>query len=189
MNIRTVCLAILYCGDATGYEIKKLSVEGKYSYFVDASFGSIYPGLAKLQADGMVTVREETQPGKPSRKIYSITEKGREALVESLSEAPQPDVFKSEFLLVAQFSKLIGPEKIKNAIDMRLAHLREERDHLEKMAQDSGKASNWTCRYGLHCISTSIDYLEKNRGELEKEAGAAWGSELDHKETAAAIAE
>ena len=48
MNVRTICLAILYDGEATGYEIRKLSVEGEYSYFIDASFGSIYP------ADGFI---------------------------------------------------------------------------------------------------------------------------------------
>lgn len=179
MNIRTVCLAILYCGDATGYEIKKLSVEGKYSYFVDASFGSIYPGLAKLQADGMVTVREEAQVGKPSRKIYSITDKGREALVEYLSESPQPDVFKSEFLLVALFSNLVGPDKIRSAIDQRLVHLHEEREHLEKITRDNGTASSWTCRYGLHCITSSIEYLENNRAEIERETAEAWASETE----------
>ena len=41
MSVRTLCLAILSFGDATGYEIRKLSTEGRYSYFVDASFGSV----------------------------------------------------------------------------------------------------------------------------------------------------
>ena len=67
MNVRTICLAILYDGEATGYEIRKLSVEGEYSYFIDASFGSIYPALAKLELDGLVTSRVETQEGKPAK--------------------------------------------------------------------------------------------------------------------------
>ena len=77
MNVRTLCLAILYFGDATGYEIRKLSTEGKYSYFVEASYGAIYPALAKLEKDGLVTCRIEAVEGKPSRKVYSITDAGR----------------------------------------------------------------------------------------------------------------
>ena len=50
MNVRTICLAILFEGEASGYEIRKLSVEGEYSYFIDASFGSVCPALAKLEA-------------------------------------------------------------------------------------------------------------------------------------------
>ena len=55
MNVRTICLAILYDADSTGYEIRKLSTEGEYSYFIDASYGAIYPALAKLEADKLVT--------------------------------------------------------------------------------------------------------------------------------------
>ena len=76
MNVRTICLAILYDGDSTGYEIRKLSVEGEYSYFVDASYGAIYPALAKLEADKLVTSRVEQQDGKPAKKIYSLTPLG-----------------------------------------------------------------------------------------------------------------
>lgn len=43
MNVCTLCLAILQAGDATGYEIKKLSVEGDYSYFVDTRSRSTIP--------------------------------------------------------------------------------------------------------------------------------------------------
>jgi len=59
MNVRTICLAILYDGDATGYEIRKLSVEGEYSYFIDASYGAIYPSLARLEQEKLVTARVE----------------------------------------------------------------------------------------------------------------------------------
>ena len=84
MNVRTICLAILYDGEATGYEIRKLSVEGEYSYFVDASFGSIYPALARLEAESLVTSRVEQQDGRPAKKIYSITAAGRTAFIASL---------------------------------------------------------------------------------------------------------
>ncbi|MEM7464992.1 MAG: PadR family transcriptional regulator, partial [Pseudomonadota bacterium] len=52
MNVRTLILAILNKQDASGYEIKKLSSEGRFSYFVDISFGSIYPTLARLEEEG-----------------------------------------------------------------------------------------------------------------------------------------
>ena len=84
MNVRTICLAILFEGEASGYEIRKLSVEGEYSYFIDASFGSIYPALAKLEADNFVTSHVEQQDGKPAKKVYTITQAGRHAFIASL---------------------------------------------------------------------------------------------------------
>ncbi len=68
MNVRTLCLSVLYQGEATGYDIRRQCSEGKFSYFVEASYGSIYPALAKLEEDGLVTSRLEQQDGKPARK-------------------------------------------------------------------------------------------------------------------------
>ncbi|MEM8665801.1 MAG: PadR family transcriptional regulator, partial [Pseudomonadota bacterium] len=128
--VSTLCLAILHRGEATGYEIKKESVEGDYRYFIDASYGSIYPALARLAADGFVTQREEQQAGRPARKIYAITEKGRDALLGALSEPPGPDVFRARFLLVAKFARELPADIVTAAIAERKAHLLEEIAHL-----------------------------------------------------------
>lgn len=104
MNVRTICMAILYDGDATGYEIRKLSVEGEYSYFIDASYGSIYPALARLEQEKLVTSRVEQQDGKPAKKVYSITTAGRTAFIHSLFEKLGEDEFRSEFLLFLRFA-------------------------------------------------------------------------------------
>lgn len=176
MNVRTICLAILYGSDTTGYEIRKQSVEGEFSYFVDASYGSIYPALARLRDEGLVTVREETQAGKPSRKVYSITEAGRRELVASLQQAISPDVFRSSFLLVAVFARLLGPQRIRAAIDDYIRQLREELAQLEEICRNDplhqttegdDDATRWAVDLGVHCISAKLAFVEANRGRLE----------------------
>lgn len=168
LNIRSLCLAILYFGDATGYEIKKQSTEGDFSHFVVASFGSIYPALARLEADGMVTVREETHPGKPARKVYSITPAGREEFLSALAEPQAPDLFRSEFLLIAVCAQLVTPERMRAAIDLHAAQIREELAHLDAIASHCGDdATRWAVNYGLHCKSQKLAYLEENRDALE----------------------
>ncbi len=172
MNVRTLCLAILNVGNATGYEIKKLSIEGKYSYFVDASFGSIYPALSKLETDGLVTSRQELQSGKPPRKIYSITDSGRSALIEALMEPPGPDLFRSEFLLVAMCAEMLPRDTITAAIDDRLRMLNEELSHLKSVVEETGdQAAKWAAQYGVSCISCSIAHLTASRETLEAVAG------------------
>lgn len=167
MNVRTLCLAILYFGETTGYDIKKLSMEGKYSHFVDASFGSIYPALSKLEKEGLVTCRQEAQDGKPPRKIYAITESGRTAFRTELMEPPGPNVFRSEFLLISMCAEIIGPEQTARAIDTHIGHLMAELDHLKKIrAETEGAAAHWTCEYGIHCISAGLDYARNNRSAL-----------------------
>ena len=53
MDIKTICLAILAEGNATGYEIQKTIKDGPLASFFDASFGSIYPALARLSEEDL----------------------------------------------------------------------------------------------------------------------------------------
>ena len=172
MNVRTVCLAILNFRDASGYEIKKLSTESHYSHFVDASFGSIYPALNKLETEGLVTQREERQPGKPPRKVYSITEAGRDALLGELSGPPREDVFRSEFLMVAMCAHLLDRETVSRAIDTNLAQMRDKLATVDEAVESEPDAPSigWIGRFAHHCMRAHIDYLEANRAELEAKA-------------------
>ncbi|MEM8836880.1 MAG: PadR family transcriptional regulator [Pseudomonadota bacterium] len=179
MNVKTLCLAILYFQDATGYEIRKLSTEGRYSHFVDASFGSIYPALNRLEQENLVTCRSEVEPGKPSRKIYSITDAGRDAFMEALAEPPSKDVYRSEFLLVAMCAEFLPEEIVKNAIETRVGHLQAEIELLKGFAEDErGTAGiRWAAAYGMECMTNSLRYLSENREHLEKLAGRGDQSE------------
>jgi DNA-binding PadR family transcriptional regulator len=170
MNVRTVCLAILHFSDATGYEIKKMSTEDQFSYFVDASFGSIYPALSRLQDDGCVTVREEYESGKPPRKIYSITDKGRRELIEALNVVPRRDTFKSEFLLMALCSELLDHETIERAIERRIKEQEVKLELLDKVIAGCGHCTagtKWIAEYGRAVTEASLRHLLEHREELE----------------------
>ncbi len=185
MNVKTLCLAILNTEDATGYEIRKQSTEGKYCHFVDASYGSIYPALNKLEADGLVTCRSETQPGKPARKIYSITLKGRRELVDSLHEPAAPDIFRSEFLMVAITADMLKQSVVTKAIDAQIEHVQSEIDVINQILVHKNnesrcnystmnpkhKAMFWAANYGKHCLEQKLKFLLDNRASLEECAG------------------
>ncbi len=170
MNIRTLCLGILHFRDATGYEINKAASEGSFSHFVMASYGSIYPTLTKLETDGLVSCREETEPGKPTRKVYSLNEEGRSALIEALSQEPRGDVFKSEFLFLSLFSNLLDPAHISSAVDQQIARVRDEINHLEEACEKCSKhaSSRFAIGYGKAVNAAALDYLLKNRHRIEQ---------------------
>jgi PadR family transcriptional regulator AphA len=167
MNVRTICLAILYDGEATGYEIRKLSVEGEYSYFIDASFGSIYPALAKLEVDGLVTSRVELQEGKPAKKIYAITPAGRTTFISSLFEKLGEDEFRSEFLLFLRFASELPASLVELRLNERLEELDRvcaDFDRLKKEHTHPGDA--WVIEYGRTCMQAARNYIQAHRGEL-----------------------
>src|SRR3546814_3831085 len=88
MDAKTLCLGVLSRGAASGYEIKKAFEEGPFSHFHQASFGSIYPALNALSADGLVAVRAQAQQKRPAKKIYSLTPKGRDRKSTRLNSSP-----------------------------------------------------------------------------------------------------
>jgi PadR family transcriptional regulator, regulatory protein AphA len=167
MNVRTLCLAILNFREATGYEIRKLSTEGNYSYFVDASYGAIYPALNRLESEGLITGRDEVQPGKPARKVYSITVAGREALVDALAQWPEPDSFKSEFLLIALCAEHVERDHLERVVDGQTASLQARLDSLrEARAKCEHEGSNWILDYGISCHEASLKHLRAHRETL-----------------------
>lgn len=174
MNVRTLCLAILNARESTGYEIRKLSTEGHFSHFVDASFGSIYPALSKLEEEGLVTSREEIQSGKPPRKVYSITDAGRYTFLGALSEPVKRDIFKSEFMLIAMCAEFVEPAALSKAFDDQIAYIKGELDIIDAAVEETDlEGVDWVANYGRTCLTQSLAYIEKNRARLEAVAGTS----------------
>jgi len=167
MNVTTLCLAILHDGETTGYEIRKMSTEGEYAYFVDASYGSIYPALARLQADRLVTCRVEQQKGRPAKKVYSITDKGRKTFHQSLFNDLDDDVFRSEFLLFARFAAELPVSLVKKRLDERIAALNAEIKQLEDIRSEKlAQADQWVINYGIKCLTVAREHIASHMNEL-----------------------
>ncbi|MDH3194799.1 MAG: PadR family transcriptional regulator, partial [Hyphomicrobiales bacterium] len=101
-------------------------------------------------------------------------EKGRSAFVDALMEPPAPDVFRSEFLLIAMCAEILPPPVIERAIDVRLLQLQAEIDHLNQIAGEARhEGTRWAASYGLKCLETSLDHLQSHRDKLIALAGSA----------------
>jgi DNA-binding PadR family transcriptional regulator len=168
MNVRTLCLSVLYNGEATGYDIRRMCSEGECSYFVEASYGSIYPALAKLEDEKLVTSRSEQQEGKPARKVYSITELGRRAFADELSGPLAEDVFRSPFLLLARFAHILPQELVEARSNEFLERMVEGRKQLNQASENSncGPSDIWTVNYGKAVLEVAEQYLRAHMHEL-----------------------
>ncbi len=95
-------------GPSTGYELKK-KFEFSLAGFWNESYGQIYPILRKLAEEGLADVREETQGNRPNKKVYSITDKGREELRGWMIRPAAPPVERIEMLLKLFFGSNAKP--------------------------------------------------------------------------------
>jgi DNA-binding PadR family transcriptional regulator len=174
MNVRTLCLGILSLQEASGYEIKKDVEDGLFSHFIDASFGSIYPALTQLAAEGYVTVREEEQTGKPDKKVYAITDSGRNALARAISVSPAKDKYKSEFLFQMLLQDYLSPEMMLVAIQKQLDDLNEDLGRIAECSHEApiGHGSHFVADYGNAVLTAGVKCLEYKKAELVRQMAA-----------------
>ena len=104
-----ILLGLLTIEPMSGYDLGQ-SIRATVGQFWSESYGQIYPNLKKLESKGYVRCRNERQKGKPDRRIYSITTKGRERLREWLAVPPQPEIPRNELLLKLFFGDQASPE-------------------------------------------------------------------------------
>lgn len=168
MDVRTLCLGILSLGDATGYEIKKMVAEGSFSFFSEASYGSIYPALTKLTEDGMVTFRTTPQNKRPDKKVYKLTAAGQAELTQALRRDPGPDKNRSEFLASILFAEAVSPERVSDLIGDRIRQHRQKIDALSALLEDDMTAvSRFVVEFGVAIQKAALEFMETNRGMLD----------------------
>jgi DNA-binding PadR family transcriptional regulator len=122
MDVKTVCLGMLTDGEASGYDLKK-HFESSFGHFFAAGYGSIYPALASLAANELVSCKCVAQDGKPDRKVYAITAAGRAALQAELDKPNPSHKVRSEFLATICFAHLMTPEQVATVLQSRLAEI------------------------------------------------------------------
>lgn len=161
MTVEQLCLSILYEGEATGYDIRRHFREGEAALFADASIGAIYPALAKLEAKELVGFVIEQQIGKPSRKVYRITEAGRKTFVAALREPLTRDKFQSSFLHFLRFAHLAPREIVEARIKARQQYLDDEVGRLEAMLsqRSASPQGRWTLEFALAMTQAMRDSM------------------------------
>jgi PadR family transcriptional regulator, regulatory protein AphA len=168
VNVRTLCLGYLSLREATGYEIKKDFEEGLFCHFMEASYGSIYPALNQLAAEGLVTVREEEQSGKPDKKVYAITPAGVASLGKSLNVLPAQDKYKSEFLFIMLLQHHITPDHRIASIEKQLSDLKTDLGNIGECRAEmrDNPACEFVMGYGEAVLTAGVTYLEQKLSEL-----------------------
>ncbi|WP_040984174.1 PadR family transcriptional regulator [Oceanobacillus jeddahense] len=98
-------LGILTTNCRSGYEIKQF-IDNSLNHFWKISYGQIYPTLKKLEQEELATIQAASREGKPDRKEYFLTEKGKEVLKDWLEQPlKQLPIERNEVLLKLFFGR------------------------------------------------------------------------------------
>jgi len=167
MDTKTLCLATLSLGDATGYEIKKMFEEGSFSHFYDAGFGSIYPALNKMLSEELVNCQYVDQAGRPDKKVYSLTEKGRERLIQELHKAPAFDKIRSECVVMMFFAHLLSDSQTERVFDTYVNQYKQGIQCLQELdLSEAAHGRRFVHGLGLKLYETIVEYMEQHREQL-----------------------
>ena len=172
VSLRYFILGLLAQQPMSGYDIRRFLKS--LSWLIGSpSSGSLYPILRALLEEDLVTV--ETIPGldRPPRKIYTITEAGRQELqvwVEqpAVSKAPLK-AFVMRLLLAGNFS----PAGLTAHLQQRRAQVCAHRDALDTdvdVSQEKEKLGQLLAMdYGLALATAELSWLDRKMSELSKQ--------------------
>ncbi len=129
MSLKYALLGLLAHTPRHGYELKA-AFETSFSQMRLLNTGQIYTTLARLSADGLVNSRTVEQSQAPARKVYELTQTGKQVLEEWLALPVENhfDQVKSEFFTKLLVTALIaGPA----ATPAQLAMIERQRARLQ----------------------------------------------------------
>ena len=90
------------------YEIKQC-VKKSIAYFWTEGEGQLYPTLKSLTESKLVTYKEETALKSGTKKIYTMTQKGKEVFLDWLKKKADRPVYRNELLLKLFFGSNQSP--------------------------------------------------------------------------------
>jgi DNA-binding PadR family transcriptional regulator len=167
-------LGMLRLGARSGYGIKK-AADLSTRVFFPTSLAQVYPELARLLRDGLVTRREDPHGGR-SRSAYELTERGEQALLGWLaSERFAPAQFRDEGLLRLFFADALSHEEqlalVRRMRDRSRAAHRWMQTRVLPAAQaleESGfRHPHTVARLGADSYAFFAEWLERLEAELD----------------------
>ncbi len=165
MDVKTLCLGLLAEGDACGYDLKK-EFEALFKHFFPAGYGSIYPALADLAADGLVECELIPQQSKPDRKVYRITEAGRRRFSQALQNSKPRHKLRSEFLATVYFASMMQPERLAFLLQERVTDLRGTLEHIHRIESgwndETPAGERFVAGFGAAVAKAAADYIEQH---------------------------
>lgn len=136
--LKYAILGLLRKGELSGYDITSYFKE-ELGQFWSAKHSQIYPELKKLTDEGFITFRTTIQGTKLEKKMYTLTDSGKQELHDWLiRHQPIPETVKDEFMLKAYFISCLSRQEasdlFKDQLQKRQAKLSDLQGSYEKLA-------------------------------------------------------
>jgi DNA-binding PadR family transcriptional regulator len=117
-----------YATELSGYELKKWCDWSLRLFYWSPSFSQVYAVLRRTEQLGLVSSRAVTQTDAPDKRLYRVTDAGREALRAWQQDAPvDVPVLKHGVMLRVFLGPHTEPERLREIVTAHIVEL--ERRH------------------------------------------------------------
>jgi len=163
VNSRHFILGLLAKKPMSGYDIRHFL--RSLSWLIGSpSFGSLYPALHALHKDDLVTVKVLPREGRPSRKIYSITQAGRETLTEWINQPAKSSAPLKAFVMCLILADSFSPTGLIAYLQQRRAQVLVHQAALEKIVtaleENTSLGQRLAIDYGLALAAAELAWLD-----------------------------
>ncbi len=135
MSLKYAVLAALLEGEASGYELAK-AFDVSLANFWPATPQQLYRELERLAQDGLIEARVVQQERRPNKRMFTLTEAGREDLSSFAVTPPRrPTAVRDELLVKIQALDAGDPEAARALIEERRTWARGKLDRYERLRE------------------------------------------------------
>lgn len=170
MALSHTILAFLLESPHSGYDLGK-SFQTSVSSFWKASHQQVYRELARMNKEGLIEYEMIEQKGRPNKKIYSITEKGRAEFQDWYISVSLPSSIREDLLVKVLSASHMPKVVLEKQIIDRL-HLHQDQLQYYKEKEHEIKAANFGD------LKNKFIYLTLRRGILNELEWINWCYEV-----------
>lgn len=116
MLIKYAILGFLGWRPMSGYDLKKFFEDSQILYW-SGNNNQIYRTLVDLHQEDLVTLEIKQQENYPARKVYTITDKGRQVLHQWLTSAPEMPQLKHAFLVQLTWADSLTHQELNHLLE------------------------------------------------------------------------
>ncbi|MER7728759.1 PadR family transcriptional regulator [Streptomyces sp. NPDC096323] len=120
MALRHAVLAALLDGEYSGYQLAKAFDVGVANFW-HALPQQLYTELAKLEKEGLVEGRQVIQETRPNKRVFQVTDAGRDELEKFAAAPSKPSFIRDDLLVKVQSADRIGTAQVIEQLDERVA--------------------------------------------------------------------
>lgn len=132
MSLRDAVLTALLEREYSGYDLAK-EFDASVANFWMATPQQLYRELDRLAEQGLIQARVVHQERRPNKRMFSLTDAGREAVTQLTAKAPKPSMMRDDLMIKVAAADAGDTRAVRDSIAERLQWAKAKLERYERL--------------------------------------------------------